>query len=242
MKSVFMTLKKLCIIHGLTILLTHPIQSQNLELSLPREASMGGSLLLVSGATLYMAKHYPSNPNGMGNTWKAPWIDDWNNPNLNTQQARISDLTFLGTAAATAAVSLALPKNQRFEYGVITAQNVWITGNLVQLTKILAQRNRPYIQGTGPIAGEGKDNYYSFFSGHAALSSTLATSAILATCKNAHGEIAWGKATAITGGALAVTTGILRITAGKHYPSDVLTGMLVGTSIAIINTLIHENK
>ncbi len=234
-----MTLKKLCIIHGLTILLIQPIQGQNLELSLPREASIGGSLILVSGATLYMANHYPS---GIGNTWKAPWIDDWNNPNLNTKQARISDLTFLGTAAATAAISLALPKNQRFEYGIVTGQNVWITGNLVQITKILAQRNRPYIQGTGPIAAEGKDNYYSFFSGHAALSSTLATSAILATCKNTQGHIAWGKATAITGGVFALTTGILRITAGKHYPSDVLTGMLVGTSIAIINTLLHEIK
>jgi membrane-associated phospholipid phosphatase len=51
-----------------------------------------------------------------------------------------------------------------------------------------------------------------------------------------------GNAAAYTSGGLAITTATLRIAAGKHYPSDVVTGILVGVGVAIINTKLHENR
>ncbi len=238
-KSVFMTLKKMCIIAIITLLTANHLQGQSLQLSAKRELSMGGSLLMLSGASYYLSNHYQTS----GHTWKIEGIDNWNNSTYNKQIAHVSDATFIGTLAASALTGLALPKNQQFSYGVVLAQNVWLTANVVQLTKVLVGRNRPYTNGSGPIQEAGSDNHYSFFSGHAALSASLATTALLATYKNYHGStLTWGKATAITGAALALSTGVLRISAGKHYPSDVLTGILVGSGIALINTLLHETK
>ncbi len=234
-----MTLKKMCIIAVITCLTINHLQGQQLQLSAKRELAIGGSLIMISGASYYLSNHY-QNP---GHTWEIAGIDQWHKSTYNKQIAHISDATFLGTLAVSAFTGLALPKNQQFSYGVIMAQNIWLTANVVQLTKVIVGRNRPYMNGSGQIPEATADNRYSFFSGHAALSSSLATTALLATYKNYQGStFTWGKATAVTGAALALTTGILRISAGKHYPSDVIVGIIVGSSISLINTLLHETK
>ena len=234
-----MTLKKMCIIAIMTCLTCKQLPGQQLQLSANRELAMGGSLIMLTGASYYLSNHYQN----AGHTWKIAGIDQWNNTTYNTKIAHISDATFVGTLAASALAGLALPKNQQFSYGVVLAQNVWLTANVVQLTKVVVGRNRPYMSGSGQIPEASADNHYSFFSGHAALSSSLATTALLATFKNHQGStLTWGKATAVTGAALALSTSILRISAGKHYPSDVLVGIIVGSSISLINTLLHETK
>jgi membrane-associated phospholipid phosphatase len=239
LKSVVLTLKKMCIIVLASSALTTKLFGQNLQLSSKREVTLGSSMILLSGASLYLSQHY----NTPSNTWQIKGIDQWNKPFLNKRNATISDITFISTLAASTLSGLALPKQQQLAYGVVMAQNVWLTANVVQISKVLVGRNRPYLKGTGLIEEEHSDNYYSFFSGHSALCATMATTALLATYKNYNGSaLSWGKATALSGVALALSTGILRITAGKHYPSDVLTGLIVGTSIALINTMLHETK
>jgi hypothetical protein len=42
--------------------------------------------------------------------------------------------------------------------------------------------------------------------------------------------------------ALTLTTAYLRVRAGKHYPSDVIAGLVVGTGISLLNAYIHENR
>jgi membrane-associated phospholipid phosphatase len=54
--------------------------------------------------------------------------------------------------------------------------------------------------------------------------------------------VSWGRPAASAAGGLALTTAALRIAAGKHYPSDVVTGLLVGIGVSIINTKLHENR
>lgn len=236
-KSVSLTLRKLCIITLFMLGFGTSSQAQYLSLSTPRELSIGGGLLIVSGMNWYLSNQYPT----QGHAWKIRGLDNFNRTEYKEGNAKLSDLSFVSTAAAAALVGFALPKQQRFNYGVILTQNVWMTANIVQFTKVMTGRNRPYIQGTGPIMEEGKDNYYSFFSGHSAISASLATTALVATYKNYRSEsFTWGKATAITGAALAVTTGILRISAGKHYPSDVITGLAVGAGVSLLNMVIHE--
>jgi hypothetical protein len=39
--------------------------------------------------------------------------------------------------------------------------------------------------------------------------------------------------------ALAIGTGVLRIKAGKHFPTDVLAGAILGTGVAYLNTRWH---
>jgi membrane-associated phospholipid phosphatase len=43
------------------------------------------------------------------------------------------------------------------------------------------------------------------------------------------------KYTATGAGVLALTTATLRILAGKHYPSDVFTGILFGAGVSMLN-------
>lgn len=238
-ESVSLTLKKLCINTLIIMGLNAPLGGQNIQLSAPRELQIGGSLLLFTGVNLYLTQHYPT----PSHTWEVGGLDKLNRSSYDVGNAKLSDLGFLGTAATSFLVGIALPKQQRLNYGIIAAQNVWIAGNLVQVTKVISGRNRPYVQGTGWIPQEGKDNSYSFFSGHSAIASSMATTALVATYKNQNPSgFSWGKATALTAGALAITTGVLRIAAGKHYPSDVLVGLAVGAGVSLLNMAIHENR
>jgi membrane-associated phospholipid phosphatase len=43
-----------------------------------------------------------------------------------------------------------------------------------------------------------------------------------------------------TAAAFPLVTGILRLTAGKHYPSDVLVGYLVGAATGILVPFAHQ--
>jgi membrane-associated phospholipid phosphatase len=135
-------------------------------------------------------------------------------------------------------VTFALPKNQQTQYIQLAVQNVWITANITQTVKMLALRNRPYTQTPGFVSSK-TDDHFSFFSGHSAITATAATTAILMAL-NQPDMSTWGKAAAYSAGGLALTTAILRIEAGKHYPSDVVTGILVGVAVAVINTKLHE--
>jgi membrane-associated phospholipid phosphatase len=144
----------------------------------------------------------------------------------------------LGTAFAAGMVTFALPKNQQTQYIQLAVQNVWIMANITQTVKMLALRNRPYTQVPGFVSSK-TDDHFSFFSGHSAITATAATTAILMAL-NQPNIPTWGKAAAYTAGGLALATAGLRIAAGKHYPSDVVTGILVGVAVAVINTKLHE--
>ncbi len=237
LSSVQLTLRKLCIIFLLYGSFSLCASAQSLHIQPKREIGIGASMLLYSAGNAYLSHQYPSPQT----QWQVRKIDVWNQSEFKPQLANISDATFLATAAGAGAMMFAFPKNVQMNYAVLLAQNVWITGNLVQSTKVLVGRGRPYLQGTGPISSEGKDNYYSFFSGHSAITATMATTAMMGAFRYLQGDQAtWGKAAAISTGAVALTTAALRIAAGKHYPSDVLTGIAVGTAVALINCYIHE--
>lgn len=238
LSSVQMTLRKLCIIFLFTGSFSLCIQAQSLHIQPKRDLYIGGSMLLYSAGNYFLTQQY----NSPQQQWQVPLIDQVNQPQFKPERAKISDASFLTTAAGAGLMMFALPKNMQMNYALVLAQNVWITGNLVQTTKVLVGRGRPYLLGTGPIASEGKDNYYSFFSGHSAITATMATTALMGAFRYTNGNQQWGKAAALTTGAMALTTAALRIAAGKHYPSDVVTGMIVGTAVALVNCYIHEKQ
>jgi membrane-associated phospholipid phosphatase len=43
-----------------------------------------------------------------------------------------------------------------------------------------------------------------------------------------------------SGHTIAATTGILRYTSGKHFPTDILTGALVGSTVGFVIPRVHE--
>ncbi|MDA1224556.1 MAG: phosphatase PAP2 family protein [Bacteroidetes bacterium] len=233
LKSVVLTLVKLCIIF-------HAWQKTTAQFLTPQPTLnkvIFAESILHTGVNLLYNDHLNQVRTG-GNSWKVGLIDNAARTSYNGSTAHISDGMALGTALAAGMVTFALPKNQQTQYIQLAVQNVWITANLTQTVKMLALRNRPYTQVPGFVSSK-TDDHFSFFSGHSAITATAATTAILMAL-NQPNIPTWGKAAAYTAGGLALTTAGLRIAAGKHYPSDVVTGILVGVVIAVINTKLHE--
>jgi len=151
-------------------------------------------------------------------------LDQWHYTEADKQVQFASDVTFLGTMGAVGVLGLI---HWEDGYANAMAQNLWITANLTQTVKLLAQRQRP-------ASFESNDDYRSFFSGHSSITATAATTALWYAyhVKNPN---KWAKPLGWTSVGLSLTTGILRIISGKHYPSDVITGFAVGTGVALLN-------
>jgi membrane-associated phospholipid phosphatase len=232
-KSVVLTLVKLCII----FYPSSPSQAQYLVTQPTLNRVIFTESIIHTGVNLLYNDHLNQVRTG-GSNWKVGLIDNAARTFYNGRTAHISDGMALGTALAAGMVTFALPKNQQTQYIQLAVQNVWITANITQTVKMLALRNRPYTQTPGFVSSK-TDDHFSFFSGHSAITATAATTAILMAL-NQPNMSTWGKAAAYSAGGLALTTAILRIEAGKHYPSDVVTGILVGVAVAVINTKLHE--
>lgn len=102
--------------------------------------------------------------------------------------------------------------------------------SLAQLVKGFAGRNRPILYTEGGLAvADVQSNQRSWPSGHAATAAALATSYFLT--RSRIGRRDW-RVWAIAAGALGV--GALRVAAAKHFPSDVATGLALGTATAVV--------
>jgi len=114
---------------------------------------------------------------------------------------------------------------------VIDLQSVFMTETVVNVTKNLAGRARPYTNDCADddVACHDPDSRKSFMSGHTARAFTAA--GLICTL---HGELnLWGGGTSDTVACAVATTaagtvGILRMMADRHYATDVLGGAAVG--------------
>ena len=170
--------------------------------------------------------------------WKIRGIDKAAPLYFNPNTARISDITF-ASAGLLALYGITQKQSQeRNKATMLVTQNLWMTWNITQTTKILAMRARPYANEAG-FSARKKDDAYSFFSGHTSLTACMAASHYFYD----RTLPANARKPAVTLGltALSIGTGILRIKAGKHFPTDVLAGALLGTGVAYLNTKLHAH-
>ncbi len=168
--------------------------------------------------------------------WKISGIDKTAPLYFSPKFARASDITFVSAGLLTLyGLSQNSPSNRNTS-GMLLLQNLWLTYNITQTTKIFASRARPYASEKGFRPGK-KDDAYSFFSGHTSLTACMAASHYFhdrtLPVKDRRPAITLGLS------ALSIGTGLLRIKAGKHFPTDVLAGAIIGTGVAYINTRLH---
>lgn len=113
-----------------------------------------------------------------------------------------------------------------------------------QVAKLTIGRERPFVHALEPadkgLTRDPADNNLSFYSGHMALTTALATSAgTVATLRGYRwAPLVWG-----VGLPLAAATGYLRIAADKHYASDVIVGGVLGAAVGVgAPVLLHRKR
>ncbi len=105
-------------------------------------------------------------------------------------------------------------------------------GVAMETTRLLTQRPRPFVyKAPGPLGGTPA-HYTSFYSGHTSATSAMAMCLVLTLIARGAPRRWWIPA-ATLGGLLAVATGALRILGGRHFLTDVLAGLVAGSSVAI---------
>lgn len=123
---------------------------------------------------------------------------------------------------------------------LIGLQTYLIGGGITSLSKETAMRTRPFVYNEqAPMTYKlKKDARKSFFSGHTSFSafSTFMTAKMFS---DHYPNNKWKGAVWTTSSVIPAVTGFLRYWAGKHYPSDILVGYLVGAAVGILLPQIH---
>ena len=145
--------------------------------------------------------------------FSAPWPMLWaNNTFLNT----LNDVTIIYESGLTALA-------------------------LSGLATLSASRARPFVYGTkAPEDVRTSPNgALSFVSGHTTMAFALSTSTFW-TIYRRHGKGTYAWVTLGVGTAVASAVVVGRVMAGKHFPTDVVTGAAVGASVGTLMPALHD--
>jgi membrane-associated phospholipid phosphatase len=123
---------------------------------------------------------------------------------------------------------------------LIVGEATFAAGLLVQSTKFVTGRQRPFVRALAPgdtgYARDTDDDNLSFYSGHTSMTVALGTSVATLASLRGHRSAPWLWASGIVAG---LATGYLRIAADRHYATDVLAGAAVGAAIGAFVPRLH---
>lgn len=122
-------------------------------------------------------------------------------------------------------------------------QSLIITGAEIQFVKGLVDRPRPFVYNSNAPMDEKllPDADASFFSSHTALTANAATfTATVYTIY--HPDSKALPYIYVAAAAIPLTTGYLRYEAGKHFPTDIATGLIVGAINGYLMAKWHKKK
>jgi hypothetical protein len=181
---------------------------------------------------------------------------------LNTLDARVvewgthDDALRSSDLGVTLAVAFALAdagvsgKHDGWRSGAVKvtlyAESALTAAALAEVAKHAVQRPRPCTYQAErrqrpalACAPADDDAYLSFFSGHTAVSAALGATATYMAFREDDGGVR-GPMTLAAGLALTGFVAAERMRAGKHFPTDVLTGFAVGTAVGVLVPHLHH--
>lgn len=122
---------------------------------------------------------------------------------------------------------------------LVITEALAISGDINQLVKVLAARERPYAHALAPgqKSGSGSDRNMSFYSGHTNLAFTTAVAGGTIASLKGYPSAPWIWASGLT---IAALTGYLRIAADRHYLLDVVAGAVAGSAVGALIPLLHR--
>jgi len=142
---------------------------------------------------------------------------------------------FAGAASFDGATSA-----QRRGHVAVLANSLAWTLAATDWVKVAVRRKRPvlYTAGAGAAAGD-PNSQRSFPSGHASMAFAAATT-YLTMARREHLPHRGRNAVLLYVGAVGVSA--LRVSAGKHFPTDVLGGAVLGTGIGWLAAKVHPTE
>jgi membrane-associated phospholipid phosphatase len=156
--------------------------------------------------------------------------------------SQVSDV-LVGLNAA-AGMLLLLDCNIRNDWrtlGIMSIETALMATALPMLIKGQVQRIRPYVYNPDvPLnIKTRKEAKGSFFSGHSTVA--FASAVFISSVYSDYFPHSKWKTSIWTGSLLlASTIGFLRFESGKHFPTDILTGALVGSTIGYVIPVLHR--
>jgi membrane-associated phospholipid phosphatase len=127
------------------------------------------------------------------------------------------------------------------------AESVSFTLAMTSLVKMAVRRPRPiaYIEANAhkndevPYSNSSTDSALSFFSGHAAVTATISSTATyLAFVRSPRTVRPW--LTLAAGVGLTTFVSFERVRAGAHFPTDVIAGAIAGAGIGVVVPHLHR--
>ncbi len=208
-----------------------PLAAQSqYDLRLKRELAFGGAGIGTLAAGRYLVLEKPVDPLVIQDRSRVPGIDRIALDRWSLSAHTTSDV-LLGVAVAGSMVVsyIAQDGQDRLVPLVIIMETSMLTVGMTSLVKHSVARPRPYLYEQFVPWDERPltDGLVSFWSGHAALAASNSFA-----CANMvqRSDASKGLKTATWIGAaiLPATVGYYRIRAGRHFPTDVLTGYAFG--------------
>lgn len=157
--------------------------------------------------------------------------------NTNDFARQLSDLTVGAVIIVPLALDALHVRDQDIfrEDALVFAQTLLVNGALTTAAKFIVQRPLPRTYAGDPNLVHKPAGYRSFYSGHTSLVfAGLAATAM--TSRLRHGETVWPW---IVMAAVGTSVAIERVADGRHFPSDVMVGALMGTATGIAVPWLH---
>jgi len=209
-----------------------------------REAGIIGTGAALYGFSLWKFEQNRALPLPPLDYGRLPRIDRSATRNWSPDAHRASNVLFgVATAASLATVVVNQHGEQPLLPVVIIMESGLFSAGLTNTVKELVRRPRPYLYNAGvptSLHHPGEDAV-SFWSGHTANMAAVSFScAHLVQRSNASPTL---KTLTWIGAALApAAMGHLRVRAGRHFPTDVLTGYVVGAAVGFAVPYFHRSK
>ena len=156
--------------------------------------------------------------------------------------AQLSDILLM--ASAIAPFSVLASKSVRHEVGpvlIMYIETAAMVGGLTSISKGLFMRKRPYSYNPNVPLNEKLtlDARHSFFSGH--VSTSAAFCFLTAYMVDRYADRPAWKWVGWSGAALIpATVGYWRYTSGKHFPTDILVGYVMGAGTGLLIPYLHR--
>ena len=155
-----------------------------------------------------------------------------------------SDYFWYGSHAAP--FLLLAGKESRAEFGkimVMYSEAAIINSGLTLLTKYAVRRPRPF--NFDPNTSFEKKSQVnakaSFFSGHASITATNCFFSAK-VFSDYYPDSKFKPLVWVTAATIPAITGYLRVRGGRHYPTDVISGYIVGAAVGYLVPHLHRNK